>query len=94
MRHDFTPYPAPYHHGTPVLGWLLFAALLVLIALLVYALARGLRPAGVAGAPPPPPAAADALSVLRLRYARGEISRDEFLQAESDLSGARPPAAA
>jgi uncharacterized membrane protein len=31
-----------------------------------------------------------ALETLRLRYARGEITREEFLQATDDLGGQRP----
>jgi uncharacterized membrane protein len=30
--------------------------------------------------------------VLRLRYARGELSREEFLQANADLAGPGPTA--
>jgi hypothetical protein len=36
----------------------------------------------------------DALNLLRWRYARGEIGRDEFIQGTSDLTGrgeAPPP---
>jgi uncharacterized membrane protein len=29
----------------------------------------------------------EALAALRLRYARGEITREEFLQANQDLGG-------
>ena len=76
------PYhDAPYHHGTPVLPWLFLVAFLVLLALAAYALVRGFH------ARPAPPAEGDALAILRLRYARGEISRDEFLQANADLGG-------
>ncbi len=33
----------------------------------------------------------DALDALRLRYARGEITREEFLEVHEDLSGRSPP---
>ena len=33
---------------------------------------------------------AEALEILRLRYARGEISREEFLQASESLRPAEP----
>jgi uncharacterized membrane protein len=33
-----------------------------------------------------------ALAELRLRYARGEVTRDEYLQRVADLSGTVPPA--
>ena len=36
----------------------------------------------------------DALLVLRLRYARGEVGREEFLLAHGDLGGGSPPAEA
>jgi putative membrane protein len=32
-----------------------------------------------------------ALEALRLRYARGEMTRQEFLQATEDLGGPAPP---
>jgi uncharacterized membrane protein len=33
----------------------------------------------------------DALDVLRMRFASGQITRDEFLQATSDLTAGGPP---
>jgi putative membrane protein len=33
----------------------------------------------------------EALEVLRLRYARGEMTREEFLQASDDLGGSVSP---
>ena len=33
----------------------------------------------------------DALELLRLRYARGEIDRETFLQTNADLGGPAPP---
>jgi putative membrane protein len=36
---------------------------------------------------PPPPFHSPALAELDLRYARGEITREEFLQRRADLSG-------
>ena len=81
-----------YFHdgGRPhVLAWVIFAllvAVLVGVAVLIasrYAARRGARlgrPA-IAGGPPDP------LLLLQLRYARGEINRDEYLQASRDLGG-------
>lgn len=44
-----------------------------------------------AGVGPPASAAADgALEELRLRYARGDLDRDEYLQRFRDLSGEGP----
>jgi uncharacterized membrane protein len=90
MDGRFYPYA---DHGPHLLGWLVFAALLALLVVGVLALlGRTGRPRVIpAGARQEP--ASDALTVLRLRYARGEISRDEFLQASEDL-GLPPPAGA
>lgn len=94
----FPQYAMHAHNGHGLL-WLfflvLFVAALAVIAALVFRSLAGrrsgwLRPAVVTGM-----AAGDALSVVRLRYARGEIDRDQFLQATADLT-AQPesPAAA
>jgi putative membrane protein len=37
--------------------------------------------------PPTPPAGKSALDILRERYARGEIEREEFQQRKRDLEG-------
>jgi uncharacterized membrane protein len=82
------PYWQHAGHGHPFL-WLLF---LVIFAFLVGAVAiiaaRRLagRPQGFARFAPAGPAE-DALSIVRMRYARGEIDRDQFLQATADLGG-------
>ena len=81
------------HQGGHFFGWVfgfLFLALVVgLVVYFVFWVARGhnapLRPAGPASLPPPD----DPLAIVRLRYARGEMSRDEFLRANEDLG--RPP---
>jgi putative membrane protein len=67
-------------------GWLalgLFVLLVVLIVLFVLAFSRGGRPAP----PPPPPGPAidPALQILRERFARGEISAEEFEQRRKTL---------
>ena len=48
-------------------------------------------PAPRAPPPPPRPEADDPVSVVKRRYAAGEMDRDEFLQKLGDL-GAPPPA--
>jgi uncharacterized membrane protein len=81
-----------WHHGGLVFGWLLGAVFLVLLVGLAVYLAAGLtrarlapqHSAGAGGHAQPD----DPLAILRLRYARGELSRDEFLRANEDLGGA------
>ena len=105
-RNDFFCQDGP-HHGHD--GWwggplhLLF--LFLFIALLVVAavwLVRRLSP-GVAQASTPAVAPAGAVAVagggdpavatLRMRYAKGEVSREDFQHALADLTGAEAPTA-
>lgn len=101
----FGPY-GPHrfdHHG----GWewmhALFGLLLVaaIVAVIVFLLLRvfernQVKPAAT-GAPmyppprPPTPFVDPALAELRLRYARGEVSRDDFLRISTDLGAPPPP---
>ena len=88
---------SPYweHGGGPgPLGWAIFALLLAAVVLGVIALGAWFtsgRASRVAlEASRPAEAADEALKALRLRYARGEIGRDDFLRASEDL-GAGPP---
>lgn len=87
-----------YHyqvHGTHLLqGGLSFLLLLVIAGLLVYLVVLLKRDSGrpPAAAPPagtnPPPAAPGLLTpeeVIKMRYARGEITRDEFETMRRDL---------
>ena len=64
------------------MGWLGMAAMLLIwagvIALVLWWL-RGLFPSGRAAAEP------DALEIVRRRYARGELSREEYLVATDTL---------
>jgi uncharacterized membrane protein len=77
------------------LAWILTLAA---IGLIVYLIVRR-RPALTDGRPGwgPPPSAAprpdSALEIARARYARGEMSREEFLRVTSDLGGSPPPEA-
>jgi len=65
---------------------------LVLAGVVVWAVLR-LTPQSHAGPPAPPTPPRDpVLEEVRLRYARGEISREEFLQRSRDL-GSRDLAA-
>jgi hypothetical protein len=88
-----------YHHGGPsALAWTIFALQLVLVlglaGLLVSVLAGPrlrpwARPFPGPSRPPsgPTPGGHDPLEVVRMRYARGELSRDDYLQATRDLGG-------
>lgn len=81
---------ADYRPVLWLFGTLITAALVTLIVLLV----RKNRPATEAPPETPahvPPATATAsgpLEILRTRYAKGEITRDEYLTMSSDLNGA------
>jgi len=74
------------------LSWVIFAVLLALLLLAIASLAldyyRRSRPVAAVEA-----ARSDALAELDLRYARGDIGRDEYLQRRVDLGGAVVPAA-
>ena len=101
-RGRFLPYrQQPYwehaHHAHPLLHLLVIALvvfLLVAAGIWLYhrffrhaAVAPMLVPASATGAEGP-------LGVVQLRYARGEISRDEYRQLTVDLGGSvdEPPA--
>jgi putative membrane protein len=78
-----------FDHG----GWWFFGLvpillMLVLIAVAVWAVLRvtGRSPAIVA-APGPAARTDPALEEVRLRYSRGEINREEFVQRSRDLGG-------
>ncbi len=80
------------HHGGHRFLWLLL--LIVFLALVVLAVARLVRlTRGGPGSGGTAAAADAAVESVRLRYARGEIDRDEFVRVSSDL-GAPPPAPA
>ncbi len=91
-------------HGGSSLEWVIFALLLLLIvlvvALLVLSVLRRSRFAGphfrgLHGPPGGGPRGGpDPLSIARMRYAGGEIGRDEFVQIVQDLGGEPPPQAA
>jgi uncharacterized membrane protein len=92
--YDLAPNYANHHGGPPALAWATFALVLLLslafFAAAISQFARRPRRPAFAGAPGKA-AAPDALETLRYRYARGELSRDEFLQATADLTAAEQP---
>jgi uncharacterized membrane protein len=78
--------------------WVIFALLLVVLLLAIVSLAldayfRSQRPRRFVKRLPPgmpgllPGGGGRAPAVLGMRYARGEISRDDYLQARADLGG-------
>ena len=79
-----------FHTGPGLFGWLFMALLGVLLVLLVVSLFRRGRGYGgpgpfVPGPPPPGPGIDPALQELRIRYARGDISWDEYAQRAANL---------
>lgn len=81
----------PWNWGRGVfVRWLILFFFLAFLALLALGVALIWR-RGSEG--PGSTASGDqALDALRLRYANGEITREEFLQATEDLGGPAPPA--
>jgi putative membrane protein len=84
------------NHGHRPLRLLLFVLFVLLVVAVVWLVVREVRhrrvqPAMAApGVPVIPPAPDAALEQLRLRYAGGEIDRDEYLQRLRDLGGTPP----
>src|SRR5262249_58747547 len=97
-RFEIQPFPRGEvverfgHHGSgpDSLLWVVFALLLVLLLLVIVSLALDAyfrsQPAAARLQP-----ANGSLAVLDHRYARGEIDRDSYLQARSDLGGEEAP---
>ena len=72
-----------------LIAWFLLMAFLALLALGVALLwRRGGGDAKVAAS-----SGDEALDAIRVRYARGEMTREEFLQVNRDLGGPEPPPA-
>ena len=80
--------PSTWGRGFAVrlIAWFLFMAFLALLVLGVALLWRRGSGEKVAAA-----SGDDALDAIRLRYARGEMPREEFLQVNKDLGGQEPP---
>lgn len=82
MNHHFDPRWAD--GGWWLWGIVPLLMLLLLGGLIVWAVLRLSRPVPAA-MPPAPPLRDPVLEEVRLRYARGEIDREEFLQRSRDL---------
>jgi len=80
-------------HGHRGIGFVLLIILLIALAALIGFVAARMAARGQA-APAAVPADDEPLALLRLRYARGEIDRETFLQTSADLGGLPPPATA
>jgi putative membrane protein len=82
------------HGGGHPLGWvlmfLLIALLVILAVWIVHRFTRA-RPGAPVLATATGPRADDALTTVRMRYARGEIDRDAFLRINADLGGPPEP---
>jgi uncharacterized membrane protein len=91
MDRGYGPQPFPPgfvehvgHHGGPSnLAWVIFALLLALLLLSLVSLALDAYYRSQASS--------GAVAVLDQRYARGEITRDEYGQARTDLGAAPLP---
>ncbi len=66
------------------------AVLVLLVLLIVEALTPRHGTLGYFTPAPPSMPASSALEILNARYARGEISRDEYLRIRGDLDGRTP----
>ena len=76
------------HDWMPVMGWgfgpvfmIVFWVLLILAVVVVvkWVVSQGSRGSG-------PPETESALEILKKRYARGEITKDQFEQIKKDIS--------
>ena len=79
-----------HHNGGHPLAWVLFALLLIAAAALVVIAVRALLDGRSRAAPVgalPSARVDEALATARMRYARGEIGREDFLRISEDLGG-------
>jgi uncharacterized membrane protein len=78
--------------GHPFLHLLVVLALVALVVAAVVLIVRLLR-ARSSGPAAGTPSADGALALLRMRYAKGELGRDEFLRMSADLGESPAPGA-
>jgi uncharacterized membrane protein len=90
--------PPPFQHvgnggSHELVSWLLVALVILLVGVVVYfAVAYASRPVSPGSAAAAPASRHDLLSLVALRYANGEITREEFLRMTADLGGPPVPA--
>ncbi|TMK37039.1 MAG: SHOCT domain-containing protein [Actinobacteria bacterium] len=94
MGQPYGPWQGPgfEHHGAwwGILHLLPFVMLLLLIGVGIWAVIRFTSrpiPLGAGVGPAPLPPRDPALEELRIRYARGELEREDFAQRMRDLGG-------
>ncbi|WP_153631372.1 SHOCT domain-containing protein [Prolixibacter sp. SD074] len=63
-------------------GWLIWFAFIILVVLFIVRLTRGRGPVSQ---PPRDTGHDSAMTILKERYARGEISREEYLERKKTL---------
>ena len=86
------PFGPHYDVWHIVFTFLFLAVLIAAVVALVMYLSRQHGSTGMADHHPHPTAGPDpALQHLRMRYARGEISRDDFVTASRDLGDVTAP---
>lgn len=73
--------------------WWVFGPIMMVLfwGILISGVVSLLRRPGAGGRTEPPPDDNDALAILRRRYARGDIDRDEFEQRMADLRRSAEP---
>jgi uncharacterized membrane protein len=83
------PGQAEHHGGGHWITWILPVVFALLLAATFFWFVLQTRGGRIIGARPVQAVAAGdvALDELRLRYARGEVSREDFLAADADLRG-------
>ena len=91
-RPGFFPGPGfeQHHGGGSTLGWVVFALQLLMLAGLAVLIARAfMRPRF--GPRPGRGGPGDPVEIARHRYARGELTREQYLELVGDLGGAATP---
>lgn len=87
--YGYFPMMGYYGHGWGGMGWMMifggifWLALLILAVFFIVWVVRGSRQ----GAGPAPQQRSAGLKILEERYARSEISREEYLQKKADIEG-------